>query len=302
MVKYCIFIISAILTLVFGLKFMKDSLTSITTSKIKKIIINNVNNDFKALVIGIIITALCQSSNAVTILTLAFISTNYISFDKGLLIIMGANIGTTITPFLFSFKLNWLIPLILLIGFILLFIEKTKLYGCAIVALGMVLFSLEIISEYFTLIINEKYIKRLFTLLNASYLFSFFTGIVISALIQSSSASIGITQKLSSSNFLSFNTSVAFMLGANIGTTLIGLITSLFCDKKTIKVALINVIFNVLTAILFLSAINNFTYYIDILGNIFNLNVMSKIALSHFIYNLISVIMFFTIYKIKKVD
>lgn len=287
----------------FGIKLLSKTLTSVYSNKIKDILSKYINSDFTALLLGIILTALCQSSNAITIITLSLINANYLSFSKGLIIIIGSNIGTTITAFLISFDFDLLIPIFLFIGFILYMKESKKNVGLIFISLGITFYSLNIMSINFSKLISVEYIYTFINRLNNSSFFSFIFGVFMSSLIQSSSASIGIIQKLSNDGLILLSSSISFMLGANIGTTLTGLISSFASDTKTKKVASINVVFNLITSILFLIILPSYSSIVSFIGNKLHFNNMSKIALSHFLYNAICVLIFYYIYtKRKKVD
>ena len=297
-----IYIISSVVVFVFGVKILTYSLNELYNQKINYIFKKYINSDLTALILGIVATAVCQSSNAITIITLALINAQYISFRKGLMIILGSNIGTTVTTFLFSFNFNILIPCFLLLGLYFFLKEDKRNYGFLLIGFGIIFYSLHVLSDNFSIILNEEYIYNFIKKFNSSTFFSFLSGIFFSALIQSSSASIGIVQKLCSENVLIFNSSICFMLGANIGTTLTGFIASLACDKKTKQVATINLLLNIVTAYIFYLFNYNFCSTVNYIGDILHLNIMAKIALSHFIYNTLSVIGFLLLYKIKKVD
>lgn len=287
----------------FGIKLLSKTLTSVYSNKIKDILSKYINSDFTALLLGIVLTALCQSSNAITIITLSLINANYLSFSKGLIIIIGSNIGTTITAFLISFDFDLLIPIFLFIGFILYMKESKKNVGLIFISLGITFYSLNIMSINFSKLISVEYIYTFINRLNNSSFFSFIFGVFLSSLIQSSSASIGIIQKLSNDGLILLSSSISFMLGANIGTTLTGLISSFASDTKTKKVASINVVFNLITSILFLIILPSYSSIVSFIGNKLHFNNMSKIALSHFLYNAICVLIFYYIYtKRKKVD
>lgn len=287
----------------FGIKLLSKTLTSVYSNKIKDILSKYINSDFTALLLGIILTALCQSSNAITIISLSLINANYLSFSKGLIIIIGSNIGTTITAFLISFDFDLLIPIFLFIGFILYIKENKKNVGLIFISLGITFYSLNIMSINFSKLISVEYIYTFINRLNNSSFFSFIFGVFLSSLIQSSSASIGIIQKLSNDGLILLSSSISFMLGANIGTTLTGLISSFASDTKTKKVASINVVFNLITSILFLIILPSYSSIVSFIGNKLHFNNMSKIALSHFLYNAICVLIFYYIYtKRKKVD
>lgn len=284
----------------FGIKLLSKTLTSVYSNKIKDILSKYINSDFTALLLGIILTALCQSSNAITIITLSLINANYLSFSKGLIIIIGSNIGTTITAFLISFDFDLLIPVFLFIGFILYMKESKKNVGLIFISLGITFYSLNIMSINFSKLISVEYIYTFINRLNNSSFFSFIFGVFLSSLIQSSSASIGIIQKLSNDGLILLSSSISFMLGANIGTTLTGLISSFASDTKTKKVASINVVFNLITSILFLIILPSYTSIVSFIGNKLHFNNMSKIALSHFLYNAICVLIFYYIYTKEK--
>lgn len=292
-----VYILSFLILFLYSLKTTTLTLSKISNAKIKLLLMFATKTNFSAFILGVITTALCQSSNAITIITLTLVSSNYISFKKGVFIIIGSNIGTTFTSFLFSLNLFYFIPVILIIGFILSNINKHKEKGVILLSLGFVFFSLELLINKLESFVSTEYIYPFIDVFNNSSFLSFLGGTFFSAFIQSSNATIAITQGLYSKEVLSLCSGIALMLGANIGTTITGVITSFACSKDTKKVAFINFWFNFFGSVLFLFFLTPYVNLIKLLSSVFNLNKQAIIALSHFIYNLICAFVFYILYN-----
>lgn len=285
---------------IIGLKLLINTLNKLSSTKIRQLILKFSKNNVQVLLLGIIITAICQSSNAVTAITLSFVSANYLSLRKGLIIIIGSNIGTTITSIFFSLNIQNYSFLFICLGIIIYILLKNKQIGLFIISLGILLFGLNHLTYYLESILSLDYIKPFLIKFNNSNIICFFFGNIISFLMQSSSGSIGLIQNLYQNNLINLSSGVSFVLGANIGTTITGMFVGLFGNKNARIIGIINFFFNFLGSILFLLLIKEYTELLIFIKNIFNLSNSLTISISHIIYNLITVLIFFIILSLHK--
>ncbi len=285
---------------IIGLKLLINTLNKLSSTKIRQLILKFSKNNVQVLLLGIIITAICQSSNAVTAITLSFVSANYLSLRKGLIIIIGSNIGTTITSIFFSLNIQNYSFLFICLGIIIYILLKNKQIGLLIISLGILLFGLNHLTYYLESILSLDYIKPFLIKFNNSNIICFFVGNIISFLMQSSSGSIGLIQNLYQNNLINLSSGVSFVLGANIGTTITGMFVGLFGNKNARIIGIINFFFNFLGSIFFLLLIKEYTELLIFIKNLFNLSNSLTISISHIIYNLITVLIFFIILSLHK--
>lgn len=290
---------------ILGLRVLTLTLNKISSDKIKQLIIKFSNTDYKALLLGIIVTAICQSSNAITAITLSFITAKYLDFRRGLVIIIGANIGTTVTSIFFSFNIQSFGLVFLVIGIFLLIIVKNKNIGLLQVSLGLLLFGLNHLSINLECLLTLDKISPLVVKFNSSNIICFSVGTIISFIIQSSSASIGVIQDLHQVNLINLPCSICFVLGANIGTTLTGIIAGHFGSKTAKKAAYFNFAFNFFGSLIFLILIFPYTMLISFIQSTLNLSNAFTVSISHILYNIFTVFIFmfglFVFDKMKKI-
>lgn len=275
-----------------GLKFLTTILNKLSSSKIRQLIIKFSDKDYKALLLGIIVTAVCQSSNAITAITLSFVSAKYLNFRKGLIIIIGSNIGTTITSIFLGLNIQNFGLFFIIFGIILLIHLNNKNIGFLVISLGLLLFGLNNLSNYLECILSLDNVSPVLVKVNSSNFLCFCLGTIISFIMQSSSASIGMIQQLHQENMLDLSCGIAFVLGANIGTTITGVIAGIFSNSTAKKVALFNFLFNFLGSLLFLFFLIPYTTLIKEFQAILNLSNALTISLSHILYNIITVLLF----------
>lgn len=287
----------------YGIKLLTNTLEKLTEKKFQHIIYTYTNSSVKCFLIGVILTAICGSSTAITAITLSFISSKHLTFRKGLIIVIASNIGTSFASILFNFDFYYLVPIFMFFGIILhLFATQNKLITIANIIMGcsFLFFGLNYLVKNLELLLKQEALSNVLIRLNSSNFTIFWVGIFVTALIQSSNAGIGMVQKLSNLSLLNLGASISFMLGANIGTTLTVCVASLSGTKDSKIVAFINLVFNLVGSIIFMLFISLYEEFIYTIGKHLNLNPSAMISLSHIIYNIITVFLFLLFLKIKK--
>ena len=245
--------------------------------------------------IGAFITALIQSSSVTTVMVVGMVNAGIMTLRQSIGVIMGANIGTTITAWIISLNIaDYGLPTLGIATFVYLFAKKTKIRNTAmmILGLGMFFFGLEVMkSGFYPLRSDQEFIALLARFSPTTYLGLIkvvFIGAFVTAVIQSSSATIAITLTLAQSGFIDFNTAVALVLGQNIGTTITAYLASLGTTTIAKRAAYAHIIINVLGAVVMIPV---FYYYLDLLNIILpeTVSLGNRIAFSHTIFNLLVV-------------
>jgi len=214
------------------------------------------------LIIGTLTTAIVQSSSAVTVLTVSFVNAGLITLEGSLGVIFGANIGTTITAQLVAFKLTYLSPYFLFIGFLFLFFGKrkyVKYIGEALFGFGVLFFGLKLMDDSLTSLKNWTYFRELMISMSKYPLLGILVGAGVTAIIQSSSATTSIVVALANKSSIPITSAIPLILGANIGTCVTALIASIGTRLSAKRTALAHLLFNVIGVTLIFPFLGIFT-------------------------------------------
>jgi phosphate:Na+ symporter len=279
----------------FGLNLTKENLKALASKKLEYYISNCTNTTLKSFVVGIVTTVLIQSSSGVTAIVVSFIAAGYLSFPQGLGIMIGANVGTCVTAFLFGINVEDGAFIIIIIASILSFVFQDKhkrMIFQAILGIGLIFLGLQFMGFGFdTISKSESFVNIMSKYANDNFP-ALIIGTILTFVIQSSSAIIGLLEQIFASNLISLKPSLALLLGSNIGTTLTGLIATIATTKEAKKAVIANIIFNILGVILFiflLTPFSNCLTYLDSIGVITSPELM--IAFAHLIFNVVTVIL-----------
>lgn len=295
----------------YGIYVMSAGLEKIAGGKLEKILKTMTSSPTKGLVLGAVITAIVQSSSAVTVMLVGLVNSGIMKLSQAIGVIMGSNIGTTITAWILSlsgiqssniivrmFKPESFTPLLALIGVIMIFAAKSNknknvgsvLLGFSILMTGMIFMStsMEPLSH------SEKFIS-LMTLFN-NPIFGVVVGTVITAIIQSSAASVGMLQALVMKVDMTYSMALPIIMGQNIGTCITAIISSVGVNSNAKKVAVVHVTFNIIGTIIFLSLfeLGKFLFNIPLLSQ--NINP-AGIAVLHSTFNICTTILLFPFIK-----
>jgi phosphate:Na+ symporter len=187
-------------------------------------------NTFSAILVGTAVTAIIQSSSATSVMVVSFVNAGLMTLKQAIGVIMGANIGTTVTAWLIAIDLGeWALPAIGL-GFILIMLAKNKTYrhiGQTILGFGLLFLGLGIMSNAFSVVKQNPKLADLFLSLEGSHIASLLVGILVTMIIQSSSATTGLVIALGTQGLLSFDAALPIILGANIGTCVTAILASI---------------------------------------------------------------------------
>lgn len=286
----------------YGMNMMGDGLEKISGGKLEQILEKMTDKTYKGVLLGCAVTAVIQSSSAVTVMVVGFVNSGIMELSRAIGVIMGANIGTTATAWILSLtgidgdslivnllKPSSFAPVLAVIGvFLLLFSksDKRKNIGGIIAGFGILMMGMEFMSDSMSgLADNQQFTSILLKFSNP--VLGILTGMILTAIIQSSSASVGILQALSLTGAVSFGTAFPIVLGQNIGTCVTALIASVGTNKNAKRAAMAHLYFNIIGVVLAVALFygGNAIFQFDFLQN----TVMpSQIAIIHSVFNIFS--------------
>ena len=280
----------------YSIKTMGDGLQQAAGDRLRYYIDKYTSNPFLGVLVGIVVTALIQSSTGVTVITVGLVSASLLTLRQAIGIIMGANIGTTVTSFIIGFKLGeYALPLIFL-GTMFLFFTKNRTannIGRILFGVGGIFYALNLISAGMSPLKDLPQFKEYMVTLGQNPILGVVAGAVITVLIQASSATIGILQGLYSGGFLDLKGALPVLFGDNIGTTLTVIIAAAGANISAKRVAATHVTFNVLGTILCLILLGPFTAMIEYFQALLHLSPEMTIAFSHGAFNVSNTIVQF---------
>ena len=277
----------------YGITAMGEGLEYAAGSKMKKILGALTKNRLLAVIMGALVTGLIQSSTATTVMVVGFVNAGLMNLAQAVGVIMGANIGTTVTSVLIALDLTAIAPVALFIGvFVMLFVKKDIIKHIAqtIAGFGMLFWGMSTMSESMAPLRESPVFAEWITSFS-NPLMGILIGIIVTVVIQSSSASVGILQALALQGLVPIELAIYVLLGQNIGTCLTALVSAAGTKTNTKRTACIHLLFNVIGSGIFL-LITYFTPYTELLGRISD-NVSVQISAAHIIFNVVSTIILF---------
>lgn len=246
-------VIGGLAIFLLGMHNMSSGLQSIAGRRLRAMIGAVTNNRFMAASIGTVVTMLIQSSSITTVMVIGFVNSSLMNLSQALGVIFGANIGTTITAWILVLKVGkYGLPVLAIAVFFYLFgkSDRVRYIGMAVMGVGMVFFGLEMMKNGFKPIRTIPEFGAWFHMFTADSYFGVLkcalAGCVLTTIVQSSSATIGITIGLASTGVINFHTAAALVLGENIGTTVTALLASLNASTNARRAAYGHVVFNLL--------------------------------------------------------
>lgn len=273
----------------FGMEFMGDGLENAAGSRLKSFFDKAITNPFKGALVGTIVTAIIQSSSATTVMVVGFVNAGLMSLYQAVGVIMGANIGTTITGQLITFKIDDYIPLFIIIGAALILFmkqEKRKEIGKIIFGFGLLFMGLSQMKDAMSPIAQTTFFQDLILALEGNMFLGILVGAAMTAVVQSSSASTAILLSLAATGAISLQVAIPILFGNNIGTCVTALLSSLNANKVAKKAAFIHLSFNLIGTLIFLPLINILSQVVMYMGG----DIDKQIANAHTIFNIVNAI------------
>ena len=237
----------------YGMQMMSSGLEAAAGNKMKQILEKLTANRFLGVLVGAVITAVIQSSSATTVMAVGFVNSGMMTLNQAVWIIMGANIGTTITGQLIALDIGAIAPLIAFIGVaMVVFTKKEKLHyiGSIFAGLGVLFIGMDMMSAAMKPLANSEEFVSLLTKFENPVL-GILAGLVFTAIIQSSSASVGILQALASSGVIGLSSAAFVLFGQNIGTCVTAFLASIGTSRNAKRTTVIHISFNIIGTILF---------------------------------------------------
>lgn len=261
----------------YGMNIMGDGLAKVSGGKLERILENLTSNPMRAVLLGAGVTAVIQSSSATTVMVVGFVNSGIMKLSQAVGVIMGANIGTTITSWILSLSGiegdNFLIrlckptsfsPILAAIGIIMLLFmknEKKKDIGSILVGFAVLMFGMETMSGAVKPLADVPDFTGILTAFS-NPLLGLIAGAILTAVIQSSSASVGILQALCVTGAVSYGTAIPIIMGQNIGTCVTALLSSIGASKNAKRAAMVHLYFNIIGTAVFMILFYSINYFI----------------------------------------
>ena len=285
-------IIAGLVLFLFAVTNLSDTLKAALGDNANIWIKKYTSNSFSSLLVGIVITTLLDSSSAVIIITIVLVNSKILSFRQAMGIVLGANIGTTVSSQIIAMDVGKYSPIFLLIGFVLLFIAKTKRLsniGKAILYFGVLFFGLYTMENAVEPLKDEAFFNE-WMKKTEHPLLGAIIGAVVTLIIQSSSATVGMAIILSKKGLISLTGGIAVMLGAELGTCSDTLLATIKGSRQALKTGLFHVTFNLLSIVLGLILFYPFIELVKYISS--GASVERTVANAHMIFNIAGVFLF----------
>jgi len=294
-----------------GMRNLSDGLQALGSNRLRRMISMATNNRFMAIGVGCLVTCLIQSSSITTVMVVGFVNSTVMTLTQGIGVIMGANIGTTITGWILVLNIGiYGLPLLGVSALVYLFSSRDRIRytALAFMGLGLIFFGLEMMKNGFKPIRSMPEFERWFHLFTADSYWGMWkcvlVGCVLTCIVQSSSATLGITISLAATGVIDFETAAALVLGENIGTTITAYLAGLGATTNAKRASYAHMVFNFL-GVLWITSI--FPWYIDLVRSIVSAdpeaivlvngvetfpNITRSIAIVHSVFNIANTILF----------
>lgn len=288
----------------YGMKLMSEGLQKTSGNGLKKILEKLTSNRIIGTAVGAVVTSIIQSSSATTVMVVGFVNAGLMSLTQALSVILGANIGTTITAQIIAFKVSAIsLPAIGIGAIIVLFINKptVKYIGEIILGFGLLFYGMDIMTKAFVPLSKSQAFIDIFAQFSHQPILAVLAGTITTLIVQSSSATLGITIALASTGVLDFNGAAALVLGENIGTTITANIAAINANRVAKQAALGHFLFNTIGVIYMIILLSPFIAFINAItpGDVYsvatgepNPYAARHIANLHTMFNIINTLVF----------
>lgn len=275
----------------YGMTMMSNGLELAAGNKMKSILEKLTTNRFLGVIVGALITAVIQSSSATTVMTVGFVNAGLMRLENAVWVIMGANIGTTITGQLIAIDITALAPVIAFVGIAMIVFFKSKkmdAFGTIIGGLGILFMGMEMMSGAMSPLRNSpEFVSIVSTFENP--LIGILVGAVFTAIIQSSSASVGILQALAKSGVIALPSAIYVLFGQNIGTCITAVLASIGTGRNAKRTTVIHLSFNIIGTIIFVT-ISLLFPFANFMESLTPGNIPAQIANVHTVFNVVTTI------------
>ena len=274
----------------YGMQMMSTGLEAAAGNKMKSILEKLTSNRIKGVVVGAIITAVIQSSSATTVMVVGFVNSGLMTLKQAVWIIMGANIGTTITGQLIALDIGAIAPLFAIIGVgAIMFVKNEKVHHISsiIAGLGILFMGMDMMGAAMEPLQNSEAFINLMTQFSNPFL-GILVGAVFTAVIQSSSASVGILQALAATGMIPLSSAVFVLFGQNIGTCITAVLASIGMKVNAKRTTIIHLMFNIIGTIIFTTICVATPAYVNWVESLTPGDPVAQIANAHTIFNIVT--------------
>lgn len=288
--KIAFFFIMFLGLFLLGMQMMSHGLIKLSSHSITKVLHQVTNHPLKSFLFGIIATAILQSSSAVMVIVIGFVTSGLLPFSYTIGIILGTNIGTTVTTEILAFRINDFIPYIMMIGFICMMFRNHKVssIGCVLFGLGCIFLAMHEFENLSIPLSSIDSVSNLFKACEENMFLALFFSTMMTGIIQSSSAMTGLSMVFSEEMGLALKTSLVFVLGANIGTCVTAFLASIKSNLEGKYTAYAHLLQNIFSVILFMPFMNFWTNISSHLAS----EISVQIAHFSFLFNTINSLIF----------
>ncbi|MEF3694166.1 MAG: Na/Pi cotransporter family protein [Candidatus Cloacimonadota bacterium] len=284
----------------FGMTKMSDNLQAVAGAEMRRILKLITDRPWKGVLVGLGVTSLIQSSSATTVMLIGLVNAGIMSLQQAVGVVMGANIGTTITAQLLAFNIGKFAYAIIIVGVVLLFLKKSRAmekWSGIVLGFGLLFIGLNVMSSAVEPLKNSQMARDLMTNVAGNPFLGILTGMLFTMIIQSSSASIGITMVLATNGLITYEGALYLVFGDNIGTTITAWLAGMGANYTAKRVAFVHTVFNVLGSVVFatLTYLGIYKVFINYItpGNVYlGENMARHVANSHTFFNVLNTIIF----------
>ena len=294
-IKLVIEVLGGLALFIFGISRLSNSLQKVTSNKLKTVVNTLTKRSWSTVLVGLFTTMLIQSSSATSVLAVGFVNAGLITLRQAIGIIMGANIGTTVTAQIVSFKVDILAFPLIIIGFLMHFLCKRRRYkniGMTIIGLGLVFLGMTVMKGALEPLRENEVFKNFFLVFSSNPFYGILAGLGLTALLQSSSATIGLLIALGTQGLLPIEAAIPILIGDNIGTCSTALISSIGTTITAKRTAFSHLIFNIFGTIIFAVLLYGFRLQ-PLIVNLTGKSIPHQIANIHTTFNLVTTIILF---------
>lgn len=293
MLAYFLAFLGGIALFMYGMQLMGDGLQKAAGAKLQKILEAMTGVLAMGILLGAVVTAVLQASGATTVMTVGLVNAGLLTLKQGFGIIMGANIGTTMTAQLIAFKLSDYITILIFIGFLMQLLarkSRTKYLGQVMLGFGILMLGMDMMGKAVMPLRNYPGFVHFIEIFSSNPLLGIGIGMIMTVLIQSSSATIGILIAMAGQGLIPLEGAIPVLLGDNIGTCITAVLASLRANLTAKRVAAAHVMFNVIGSIIFVIFMPFFIKFVLIVSP--NGDIARQIANAHSAFNILNTLLF----------
>lgn len=279
----------------FSIKYMGEGLQKAADYRLRQLLNRFTSNPLMGVVVGFVITVLIHSSSATTVLVVGLVSAGFMSLKQAIGVIMGANIGTTLTSFIIGINVDvYFYPMVAVGAFLIFFFHKGRVQhiGQIIFGFGGLFLALELMSEGMRPLRYLSYFTDLMAQMSENPLLAVLVGTIFTMFVQSSSATVGVLQGMYSEGLVPLTAAIPVMFGENIGTTITAVLASIGASVTARRAAVSHVLINVVGTLIFIVFLEPYILFIEWLTIAFNLEPKMQIAFAHGSFNVFSAVLF----------